>query len=226
MQSESSGIKLNSVFEAASPVELFLSPDAVPDIDFNNLGLLGKIVSRPCLFEYFRFPPTEDDICNCMLQLFTWQKKLYQKAEQEGKEPPTKEVLPHLWVIIASPTEALLETFLEEFGTNPNFSDWYQGVYFLDDEFKTSLIAINQLPVTPDTLWLRMLGRGTILEQAVNEFLAFPEDYPLRNRVVKLVGNWCAETEGEEELAEEDKEFLRLLSPIYQQWQEGMASLD
>jgi hypothetical protein len=48
---EPSGIKINSVFEQASPVELFFTPEITSDVDFTNLGLLGEMVSTPCLLE-------------------------------------------------------------------------------------------------------------------------------------------------------------------------------
>ena len=37
---------------------------------------------------------------------------------------------------------------------------WEKGVYFLPSILKAGIVAIHQLPVNEDTLWLRVLGKG------------------------------------------------------------------
>ena len=37
---------------------------------------------------------------------------------------------------------------------------------------KTGIIVIHQLPKTPETLWLRMLGKGGVQAQAIQEVAA------------------------------------------------------
>jgi hypothetical protein len=98
--------------------------------------------------------------------------------------------------------------------------NWGEGVYFLPELQKTALVAINQLPVTEDTLWLRVLGRGAIQEQAVNELLALPEGHPLRGNILELLGNWRVNVAVSENLSEEDRELLMNLSPAYLKWRE------
>jgi len=220
---EPSGIKVNSVFEAASPVELFFTPYTTPDVDFTNLGLLGEMVSTPCLLEYFRIPATVTDVCNSMLQLFNWHRKLDTHAESEDDDSLSDEDLPYLWIISSSISDELLV----EFEANPA-SDWGPGLYFLASEINTGMVAIDRLPVTDETLFLRLLGRGAVLQEAITEFLALPATHPSRQKVIKIAGNWCAETAKEdvEELTEEDKELLKLLFPIYQQWLEEDVELD
>jgi hypothetical protein len=39
---------------------------------------------------------------------------------------------------------------------------WLSGVHFLPDALRTAIVAIHQLPQTPETLWLRLLGRGSV----------------------------------------------------------------
>jgi hypothetical protein len=34
---------------------------------------------------------------------------------------------------------------------------------------KTAIVAINQLPTTPETLWVRILGKGATQKQAINK---------------------------------------------------------
>jgi hypothetical protein len=211
---EPSAIKINSVFEPASPVELFFTPYTTADVDFSHLGLLGEMVSTPCLLEYFRIPATDTDICNSMLQLFNWHRKLETHAESEENETLADEELPYLWIISSS----LSDDLLLEFDARPA-SDWGPGLYFLGIEVNTGLVVIDRLPQTDETLFLRLLGRGLVLQEAITEFLALTKEHPSRKKVIKIAGNWCAEAKNEErELSGEDKELLKLLEPIYQQW--------
>jgi len=61
---------------------------------------------------------------------------------------------------------------LEHFGSSTN-AEWGEGVYFL-----------------PDTLWLRLLGKGKTQQQAINEVIAFDNRDPRRSSILKLLANW------------------------------------
>jgi hypothetical protein len=39
---------------------------------------------------------------------------------------------------------------------------------------RTAIVVIHQLPETSETLWLRLLGRGSVQEQALIELQALP----------------------------------------------------
>ncbi|MEA5598805.1 hypothetical protein [Rivularia sp. UHCC 0363] len=74
-----------------------------------------------------------------------------------------KTELPQLWIITHSASDDLLSRF----GASPR-SDWLQGIYFLPIGLKAAIIAINKLPRTPETLWLRIFGKcGT--QQRLND---------------------------------------------------------
>jgi hypothetical protein len=49
---------------------------------------------------------------------------------------------------------------IQGFRADSDESNWLKGVYFLADFLKTAIVAIHQLPVNQDTLWLRVLGKG------------------------------------------------------------------
>jgi hypothetical protein len=55
--------------------------------------------------------------------------------------------------------------------------NWGTGVYLLGEHFRAAIVAIHQLPVTTDTLWLRLLGRGRVQEQAIAQLVALPESH-------------------------------------------------
>lgn len=129
-----------------APSESKISPEA--------LGLLGRIARNPCLLEPFRNQPTIIEIRNCLLKLFLVQAEYQRKARRDAQSIPESE-LPYLWILATSASDSIIEGFgasLDE--------TWLDGVYFLAKHLKTAIIAINQLPRIPETLWLRLLGKG------------------------------------------------------------------
>ena len=50
-------------------------------------------------------------------------------------------------------------------------------------------MVIHQLPVNEETLWLRMLGKGKVQENAIDQLKSLPTDNPYRDRVLELVSN-------------------------------------
>lgn len=86
---------------------------------------------------------------------------------------------------------------------------------------KTALVVIHQLPCTEETLWLRILGRGTVQKEAIAELAALPVDHPLRsNKLLLLLTNLQANLQTSKNLTEEDRELIMELSPLVLQWQE------
>jgi hypothetical protein len=59
----------------------------------------------------------------------------------------------------------------------------------MGDYLRTAIVAIHQLPRTPDTLWLRILGRGRVQQQAIDELEALPEENPFRSMALKMLYN-------------------------------------
>ncbi len=66
------------------------------------------------------------------------------------------------------------------------------GIYYLRDLYKSAIIVIHQLPRTPETLWLRLLGRGTVQQQAIQELESLPQTHRWRGNVIELVCHFLA----------------------------------
>ncbi len=124
--------------------------------------------------------------------------------------------LPQLWILATSASTTLLDSFRFKLESD----NWCSGVYFLGEAMKTAIVAINQLPTTPDTLWLRMLGKGTTQQQAIEEIIALPETNPLRTNILALVSTWRVNLQTKQDLTEEDRELIMNLTPAYIQWRE------
>lgn len=121
--------------------------------------------------------------------------------------------LPRLWIF--SPTAS--ESILHGFRTSLDAENWEVGVHFLGDYFRTAIVAIHQLPRTEETLWLRILGKGRVQQQAIDELEALPQDDPLRSKAVDLLLNLRTTLEVTQNIDEEDRDLIMRLSPIYEQ---------
>ncbi|MCT7972595.1 DUF4351 domain-containing protein [Laspinema olomoucense] len=92
---------------------------------------------------------------------------------------------------------------------------WGEGIYFLGKSFKTGIVVIHQLPKTPETLWLRMLGKGKVQKQAITELRELPEDNPFRVQTLELLYNLLTILEVRQDLETEDQSLIMELSPLY-----------
>ncbi|MGH2414499.1 MAG: flagellar assembly protein H, partial [Microcystaceae cyanobacterium] len=94
-------------------------------------------------------------------------------------------------------------------------------IYFFPEALKTGIIVIHQLPCTPESLWLRILGREKVQQRAIQELEELPTNNPLREAVLELVYDLLAVLQArqqtERDLDENDQELIMQLSPIYQQ---------
>ncbi len=78
-------------------------------------------------------------------------------------------------------------------------------------------MVINQLPKTKETLWLRILGKGVVQEQAIDELEALPTEHPSRFEILELLRSLRAILELSQDLEQEDRDLIMRLSAIYEQ---------
>jgi hypothetical protein len=177
-----------------------------------ELGLLGRMLEGPCLFEPYRNIPARRDLRVGTMKLIWVQEDERRKAKVD--ELP-EEALPRLWILAAQISRPLLETF--RLRPDPQ---WPDGVYFAGDGYRTGLVAIDQLPETEETLWLRVLGRGETQKRAVEAVMALPQSAPRRAQVLQLVFSWRVRIDLGELAAEfADGEELMALSEAYVAWE-------
>ncbi|NEQ36318.1 MAG: hypothetical protein F6K40_08500 [Okeania sp. SIO3I5] len=89
--------------------------------------------------------------------------------------------------------------------------------FFFHESFH---VAINQLPIHQDTLWLRVLGKGQTQDQAILELETLPRGNPLRENLTELLTSWHVTIQFRENIDEDDRELLMRLSPVYLRWRE------
>lgn len=144
-----------------------------------ELGLIGRLAITPCLFEPYRNPVTVKEIGDCLLKLLALTSQL-QRIASRNKERLSPSELPKLWII--TPTAS--KRILAEFGAQTQVES---GVYQLANSLRTGIIVIHQLTVTKETLWLRLLGRGKVQQQGIDELLSLPRDEPLKSAIIEIL---------------------------------------
>ena len=151
-------------------IDILFAPFPQPHTNPQELGLLSRIASVPCLLEPYRNQPNLPEIRSCLQKLFFVQSNFQREANREDQRLD-EEQLPRQWII----TPTVSDRILNNFGGNLR-SDWLDGIYFFVEGLKTAIIAVNSLPPTPETLLFRILGRGKVQRQALSEILALPRD--------------------------------------------------
>ena len=94
-----------------------------------------------------------------------------------------------------------------------------QGIYFFGESLRTAIVAIHQLPETPETLWLRILGKGGVQQRAISQLSALAADDPLRIIALELLYRLQSNlvTDAPQELEPEERELIMTIAPLFQQ---------
>jgi hypothetical protein len=144
-------------------LDLYFEPDpsGVP-----APGLLGEITQAPCIFAPFpQVPDKSEARTSVRLGLALWSM---QDREATRAHTPSPE-MPPSWLI----SNDLSEMLIRGFGLDPGQPS---GLYVSSPVIAMNAIVLSELPRTRATLLLRLLGTGTLLEEALAEQAALPAD--------------------------------------------------
>jgi Domain of unknown function (DUF4351) len=177
----------------------------------SDLGLLAQCAETATVFEPFRSSVKLPQIRGCMSKLFDLHNYLIREAKKQKQPEPKEEKLPKLWIL----TPTLSVDLLESLGAKSDIESWGEGVYLLSPALKTGIIVIHQLPQTPDSLWFRLLGKGKVQSQAIDEVAALPPDNPYRQNALDLLGNLKVILEARAIIEPEEQNLIMQLSPLY-----------
>ncbi|MGK7920643.1 MAG: flagellar assembly protein H [Trichodesmium sp.] len=190
-------------------VDVFFVPSNQPQISPEELGLLGKLATTICLFEPFRNPVTIDEIRSCLLKLLEVNTDFIRRANRE-KTRLNENNYPKLWILTPTASTSILEGF----GAKAEDDNWCTGIYLLPKYLRTGLVVIHQLPKILDTLWLRILGKGRVQEEAIEDLKALPPDNQFRVNALLSLLSLRGNLEESSELEEQDRGLIMRLSPL------------
>ncbi|MFK0730534.1 MAG: DUF4351 domain-containing protein [Gloeotrichia echinulata IR180] len=191
-------------------IDVYFTPNANLSAT-SDLGLLAQCAANSAAFEPFRNPVTALEIRSCMSKLYDLHLEIIRQARREKQQKIADEDLPWLWIF----TPTLAAPTLLGFGAINEVESWGSGVYLLPPLQKTGIIVIHQLPATPQTLWLRLLGKGKVQSQAITEVGALPADSPYRANALELFSNLRVILEAKQNMEPEERELIMQLSPLY-----------
>jgi hypothetical protein len=172
------------------------------------------MASATAIFEPFRNPVSFSEICSCLGKLLDVRGELERQARRENTRYDDAQ-LPKLWILTPTASEALLGGF----HATPEAESWPQGIYFLGEHLKSAIVVIHQLPETPETLWLRILGKGKVQQRAIAQLSSLATDDPLRIIALELLYRLQSHlvVETQEESEPEERELIMAIAPLFQQ---------
>ena len=192
---------------------MLFSPTPTSAVDAETLGLLVRIaVLNTTLLEPFRNQPSRTEVRSCLQKLFTVIADAQRFANREDTTIAEND-LARLWIISPSASKALLKAF----GAKLDLDNWMSGVYFLPLGVRAAIVARNKLPRTPDTLWFRLLGRGKVQREAVEELVALPPSDLVRRNVLEIIYRWRISVMTQTELTRDDQELIMNLTQAYEE---------
>ncbi len=187
-------------------IDLFFSPAARPVTAFAPLGVLGRIISEPAAIEGFHCTPTPDDMASCQRK---HQNFCYELA-QRGTAIP----VPRLWLM----SSGRPVTGIEGYGYQAA-PDWPTGIYMAAPLFRFALVVASELPVTRETVLLRLMGAGATLRQALDELTVMPQDAFERRLALPVVTRLRIKIQSKPEPpSTEEQEFLMSTQQWYETW--------
>ncbi|MGI2907612.1 hypothetical protein [Tolypothrix sp. VBCCA 56010] len=192
-------------------IDVLFSPSAEQTTNLETLGLLGRFAEFPAILEPYRNAASKEEICDCVLKLLEVRGALQREANRNNTSVQDSTV-PKLWILTPTASATLLSGFGAVQG-----GDWLPGVHFMAEYLRTAIVAIHQLPRTQETLWLRILGRGRVQAQAIDELEALPSNHPFRRATLELLYNLRQNLRVNQSPEDDDRELIMRLEPLYQQ---------
>lgn len=197
-----------SVQPEAKAVDIYFQPSQ-PIPPNHQIGLLARCITQPAIFEPFRNPVEVGEIQMCIAKLFEIQQELTRERKRL-KQTDTAEIKPQLWIL----TPTLAAPTLAGFGAVQD-PEWGQGVYLLPTHIQTGIVVIHQLPRTPETLWFRLMGKGTVQENAIGEVADLPANSPYKGNALDLFLSLKLELESKQSIEPEERNLAMRLSALY-----------
>lgn len=159
--------------------DVWFVPSAGREAERARLGLIGRMAATPCIVEPFHATPGGDAVLDCLRKQLTVRHNLLRDARKQARQeaPATPrqdqrpQELPRLWILSSGRPQAVIDdlalTPLD--GSSP-------GVWQAPRLLATFLVVLRDLPVTRETLPLRLLGAGPTFRQALAELDALPPE--------------------------------------------------
>jgi len=222
---EGTGEVLRGVESGATTqrMDVLYRPDAAHRALRLQRGLLGRLTDvGVCNLEPFRNTPSVVHVRDGVRRM--WNHHHTSTAEDDAAAAVMTRV------VVLSPGRP--REAMSAFGLSPHATLPY-GVYDTHVAIGLWIVVIAELPLTRDTLALRLMGRGLVLEQALRELMALPAE-AWEHKLKRILLRWRQEVATLQSRSEDDEEFMEITHETFEQYeqrvhndgrQEGMLPL-
>jgi Domain of unknown function (DUF4351) len=186
-----------------------------------DLGLFDKLMRvHPTIFvEHYSgyLKPRHIDRCGTRIDLYISGEQ--KEAKKRGADF-TEAQKPFTWILATVCSRKILK----DYAAMPD-EDLGAGVYLLPPGYRRGIVVIRELPKTPETLWLRCLGKGNILTEAFDDIKDLPQTKRERNDIVEVcIKHFRYLTEKlVTGLSEEEANFMKTMQEIDTIYQSEMS---
>lgn len=191
---------------------LYTERKAVPSRR-RSLGVLGDLARGRVLFEIFRKPPTVLDLLSCVVKAIELRAREAREARRNKTSISSVEG-PTLCVL----TPSMSKGYAADAGAT-EMSGVTSGLYTLSSIFRTVIVVVHELPSDRSTLWLRLLGRGSVQTGAVEELCTMSRREPLVDGTIELLVAWRQSLPTGTKISEDDQEVRMNLERVYERWE-------
>ena len=187
-------------------IDLWFMPNPARGSEPDHLGVLGRIADGPSTFEFFHNTPSGEDLAACLIKHGEFRHVLSLR-----KTPPS---VPTQWVISSGrPDGGIDGLWLRPVAGSPG------GIYEGPPLLWTRLVVVNELPVTRDTLLVRLLGAGAVLKQAIAELKELHAEAPERTLALPILLRLRLTVPSDPaKQTTDDQEFLMDTQDIVETW--------
>jgi hypothetical protein len=200
-----------SVAAEVKEIDLWFTPKPQFKDDLAQLGLLGRMAETTAIFEPFRNAAGGDQIFDCTTKLRECCRELERNTKGK-KTKASRSQWPYLWVLTPTASMATLSGVCAKLK-----EDWLPGIYFLAETFRSAVVVLHQLPETPDTLWLRILGKGRKQQRAIDELEALPKGSLYRQAILSLLLSFKKHLAVTQGLDRGERSLIMRLEPLFDQ---------
>jgi hypothetical protein len=166
------------VLAATQKIDVYSVPDPARAAELTEMGLLGELAAEPSLFEPFHGTPTLAKVRRCINKQHTWHHELSRRARAAAGsaavdadlEDTAQPAVAFPALVVISPGRP--ETALDAYGCQAVRLGVYHAVWGL----VLRVVVLAELPRTRETLLLRLLGPGRLLQEALADLAALPDD--------------------------------------------------
>jgi hypothetical protein len=148
-------------------------------------GSLKQVISTPSVLEIYSGSPSEDEVFTCLTKLCWLREDIVRKANRDDRKLTDNEY-PRLWILAHSLSAPVRKKFAV-IRKSRSIPGMYQ---FPNPALRTIMVSLQELPDRPDTLWMRLLGRSSTQEQAIQEVLALSLEDPRRTPLLRMLCAW------------------------------------